>query len=112
MARQVMAAAMTERDLQDCVVALARVLHFEVYHTFLSVRSSPGFPDLLLARLGADGRTHMLAVELKSERGVVTEAQQQWLDLFAGAGIAAHVWRPADWLDGTIERALREGQYE
>jgi hypothetical protein len=42
-------------------------------------------------------------VELKSEKGKVTPAQQHWLDLLGACpGLEVHVWRPSDW-DGVTE---------
>ena len=50
----------------------------------------------------------MWAVELKSAKGVVTDAQDLWLcRLEAVESMEVGVWRPAQWTDGTIEEALR-----
>jgi hypothetical protein len=95
---------MTERQLQEAVVSLARLLNYRIYHTFLSVRSAPGFPDLIAVR-ASDGRLH--AIELKSGKGKVSAAQQAWLDDLAAAGVATHVFYPADWFSGRIEEVLR-----
>jgi len=94
---------MTERQLQDCVMGAARLLGWSAYHTWLSRHSAPGFPDLILVRAG-----RLLAVELKSATGRLSAHQEHWLGVLGAVpGVACHVWRPADWLDGTIERALR-----
>jgi hypothetical protein len=62
------------------------------YHTFLSVRSAPGFPDLVLVR-----PPRLIFAELKSETGKVTDAQQAWLALLeACPGCEVYTWRPAD----------------
>lgn len=50
----------------------------------------------------------LLAVELKREGGRPTAAQHAWLAALGGCpGVEVDVWRPAQWHDGAIERALR-----
>ena len=67
------------------------------------IQGDPGFCDLLLLR-GERG----LAVELKAQRGNLTAQQADWLAAWALIpGFLAGVWRPLDWLEGTIERLLR-----
>ena len=62
-----------------------------------------GFPDLVLAKPG-----RLLFVELKSENGRLSQEQARWL---AALGLTERaevkVWRPSDWLGGTIEAVLR-----
>ena len=41
---------MTEKDLQRYVMQLAKLCQWRVYHTFLSFRSAPGFPDIIAVR--------------------------------------------------------------
>ena len=81
---------------------LARLLGWRTYHTFLSFRSAPGFPDIIAVR-----GERLLAIELKSERGKLSEAQVAWINDLAAAGVTCHIWRPQEWHDGTIERVLR-----
>lgn len=81
----------SERDLQTAVVQLARIQGWQPYHTWTSIRSEPGFPDLVLIR-----PPQILVVELKSATGKVTAAQRKWLDLFAACSVPALVVRPAD----------------
>jgi len=71
------------------------------YHTFDSRRSTKGFPDLILARPG-----EALALELKSEKGVVRPEQQHWIDVLEGAAVEAQIVRPVD-LQGVLERLVR-----
>ncbi len=95
---------MSERQLQDAVVEMARWRGWLVYHTHDSRRSEPGFPDLILLR----GR-RMMAVELKSATGALTVAQIQWLQGFAKVAdsvVEVETWRPKHWTDGTIEARL------
>ena len=107
--RDVMAKAMSEDDLLTCCIDLARLLGWRVHHCrpamsrsgkwATHIQGDPGFPDLVLAKEG-----RVLFVELKSQRGKTTDDQESWLfDLDEQAG----VWRPSDWLDGTIDDILR-----
>ena len=94
---------MTEEKLQEAVVRLAVELGWRWHHQRISVRSPAGWPDLVLCR-----PPRLLVVELKSTKGVVSRAQQDWLAALAGCdGVEIAVWRPEQWQDGTIERALR-----
>ena len=93
---------MTESELQANIRELAKLLGWLTYHTHDSRRSEPGFPDLVLV-----GHGRMLVRELKDARGRVSDEQRDWLEAFDRAGVDQGVWRPADWLDGTIERELR-----
>lgn len=89
--------AMTERQLQEHVVAMAHALGWLVYHTYDSRRSAEGFPDLVLARKG-----EVLMVELKTEKGRMTEAQRTWQ-----RHATSQLWRPSDLLSGAVEEELR-----
>lgn len=101
---------MTEKQLQQAVVACARLLGWRVYHTYDSRRSEPGFPDLCMARNG-----FVIFAELKTAAGKLRPGQRDWLlDLtptFAGGSQnPTHqvcVWYPENWLSGDIEVVLR-----
>jgi hypothetical protein len=80
---------MAERSLQQALVEAARLLGYRVYHTWLSARSAPGFPDLILVRPPA-----LLALECKSVRGRLTADQRAWLADLEACGVVAHVVRP------------------
>ena len=99
----------TERELQDQIVAFARIhdwmavhfggdLHGHAYY------DSTGFPDLLLVHAG---RGLIWFRELKSRRGKLTARQEGWQRKLADAGLNVDVWRPADWPD--IVQALSFG---
>ncbi len=91
---------MTEAELMSQVIALAKLRGWSCYHTHLSIRSEPGFPDLVLVR------NRVMFRELKSARGKVSHAQQRWLDMLKAAGADADVWFPADLLNGRVMREL------
>jgi hypothetical protein len=93
---------MTERDLQQAVVHVARLYGWRVYHTWTSIHSNAGFPDLVLVR---DGR--LVVVELKSDRGVLSPAQDAWLADLRQTPVEVYVWRPDVLSNGVALRVLR-----
>ena len=83
----------SEEDFQQSITDLAGLNGFLVYHTHDSRRSQPGFPDLVLCR-----PPYLLFVEVKRERGVVSQDQALWLKwLGESDSITAEVWRPSSW---------------
>ena len=95
--------AVTEKDFQQQIVDLARLLRWRVYHTHDSRPSAPGFPDLVLVK----GRQCIFA-EVKTETGRITVEQKKWMDALAEVrGHSVIVWRPSCWRD--IEAALKGG---
>lgn len=108
-ARAAVAADMSERRLQTFVVSFAMALGYETpYHTHNSRRSAAGFPDLVMIRLPRPGRPGRLVfAEIKSEAGEISAAQTAWLTNLRSVGAAAYLWRPSDWLDHSIQAALR-----
>jgi hypothetical protein len=100
-ARQVLDAAMSERDFQAQVIAYAELLGWMVYHTHDSRRSNPGWPDLALVR-----GHRLLLWELKSEKGRVSPEQQDYIvRLIQVRVVEAGILRPSDWPE--IEETLR-----
>jgi hypothetical protein len=107
-------ATMTEAELLDFVVEMAhlfgyRVAHFRPAMTKHGWRTpvsadGAGWPDLTIV-----GRGRVIFAELKAERGRTSDEQKDWLAWLFDAGATATVWRPSDWLDGTIESVLRRG---
>lgn len=99
-----LATHMTEAQLLQAVRDLARMLRLLTYHTHSSIRSEPGFPDLVLVGRG------VLYRELKTSKGRVTAAQQQWIDGLIRAGQDAAIWRPEDLASGRVLAEMREIQ--
>lgn len=104
------ARAMTEGALVKHVMEYARLTGWLRVHILPArvkggrmmtpYQGDKGMPDMVLAR---DGRT--LLVELKrqtNDDGRVSDEQQHWVDASGG-----YIWRPMDWLDGTIHDALK-----
>ena len=98
-ARRLLAQAMSEEELLRVVIDMARLYGWLVYHARPALRldgrwrtptqGEVGFPDLILV-----GRGQLLAVELKTERGRLSEPQKRWLDAMTAADLPAAVWRP------------------
>lgn len=82
----------TEKEFQAAVLELAHLRGWRTYHTFISIHSTGGFPDLVLVR-----RPKLLFVELKREGKLPTEKQQAWLDELRACGQDARLWTPASW---------------
>ncbi len=92
-----------EKQFEAQVKDLARLFGWKYYHTWRSIHSPAGFPDCVLAR-----RERLIFAELKSEKGTVSDKQQEWLDVLGNVGdkdVQVYLWRPSDW-DGIVE-ALR-----
>ena len=104
---------LSEKDLQAAVIELANLYGWTVSH-FRAAQNSrgdwrtpvaaqgKGFPDLTMLR-----GSRIVVAELKSARGKVTREQGDWLLAWRQTAAEVFVWYPADWLDGTIEKALR-----
>jgi hypothetical protein len=99
---------MTEAQFQKQVTDLAEYqgwqwLHVEQragnadgrgWHTPIKGPLGKGFPDLMLVR-----GHRLLFVELKSQKGILSEAQKRVLWGYLGWVGEVHVWRPSDWAE-------------
>lgn len=92
--------AVTEQAFQATVLELARLTGWRCYHTWASLRSPAGFPDLVMVR-----GERLVFAELKSARGKLSEAQSGWLEALRSTGAEVYLWRPEDW--SAIEDTLR-----
>lgn len=119
-----LALAISEADLQASIIDLAHLYGWKCVH-FRSVKvqktdgstyyqtpvaaDSEGFVDLVLIRPDRGGGLgRVVFAELKSERGKVAPAQTEWLTLLKlTQRVEVFLWRPSQWLDGTIEALLR-----
>lgn len=83
---------MTERDLTRQVADLAKIFGWHRYHTHRSDFSPAGWPDEVLCR-----PPRLVIAELKGDKGRMSPAQQEWLDLLGQVpGVEVYLWRPAD----------------
>jgi hypothetical protein len=105
----VIARAIPEAELQAGIIELAEYLGYTVCHVRDSRRQKvTGLPDLIIAR---EAPPKFLWVELKREMGPgrraqLTPRQEVWKRLCEANNQPWYLWRPSDWLDGTIERIL------
>lgn len=94
---------MSEKQFQNQIIQLARMLGYRVAHFRPALRQSgmwstpvaadgSGFPDLVLV-----GRGRVLFVELKSEKGRLSPAQKTWRDTLIANGADYFCWRPTDY---------------
>lgn len=91
----------SESAFQAQVVALAQTMGWRVQHSrpaqvggrwMTAITGDIGFPDLVLAH-----RTKgVVFAELKTERGVLSEAQAEWRKALTAGGAEYHLWRPSD----------------
>lgn len=97
----------SEKDFQRTVVEAALLFGWAVHHTLdtkvPAKRIGPGYPDLTLVH-PEQGR--VLFVELKAEKGRVSEAQKWWGEILSKCpGVEYMLARPSDWDE--LEAALR-----
>lgn len=102
---------MSEKDFQQNVKDLARMLGWKTYHTLNSKGSDEDFPDLVMAKRRNIGticpefETRLIVAELKIEGKKPTAGQQEWLDFFRDIGAETYAWQPHDW--ERIQKVLR-----
>jgi hypothetical protein len=83
---------LTEKQWLAQVVDLAKLFGWATYHPWLSIHSPRGWPDLALVR-----PPRLVLVELKTDKGRTSPAQDAWLELLRQVpGVEVFVWRPAD----------------
>lgn len=98
---------MSEEEWQGVVLKLAALYGWTLtYHTYDSTRSNPGWPDLVLFRPPGE----LLVVELKTDKGRVKAAQQEWLAALACSGVETAIWRPRD-LDSIVHPRLKRRRH-
>ena len=96
---------MNEADFLVQVTDLAAIYHWSWVH-FRPAQTSKGWrtpvqgplglgwPDLILVH---PARRRVLLVELKTERGRLSPAQEEVHGLLRAAGADVRVWHPTDW---------------
>lgn len=101
-------AAMDEDELLARVMRAAELKGWRAYHVRDSKRGivqgpgCEGFPDIVL--LGGGWPPRLLFVELKREKGRLSEDQSMWRYGLEAAGADWRLWRPSSWAD--IEATL------
>ncbi len=100
-ARGLLDMLVSERDFAQLVVDFAQLRGWRVYRTWNSRHSPEGFPDLVAVRAG-----RLVVAELKTTRGKLSAAQQDWANALAQTtGCEYFTWRPSDWDE--IEETLK-----
>ena len=92
---------MTEKQLQDAVIDLAKWNGWRYYHTYDSRKSVVGFPDLVLVR-----GERLIFAEVKSDGGKATQEQLNWLGDLHKTAAEVYLWWPKDFTMGRIEKVL------
>lgn len=100
----------TEKQFESQVKDLAKMFGWLYYHTWRSIHSPAGFPDCVMVRGDA-----IIFAELKSEKGIVSPPQQEWLDALDEVSNASrdyvydeyrfvhvYLWRPSQ-IDAIVE---------
>ena len=83
---------MTEKDWQRQVVELAKTLGYRrPMHIYDSRRSEPGWPDLTLVNTQ---KRRFVLLELKTETGLLSQAQATWIQQLDAVGVEVYVVRP------------------
>jgi len=83
---------LTEKQFEAQIKDLAKIFGWKYYHTWRSIHSPAGFPDCVMVR-----GDRVVIAELKSEKGVVSEKQQEWLDALKEVPyLEVFLWRAGD----------------
>lgn len=92
----------SEAEFQKAVIQLARLHRWRVMHTqpaqirpgkWVTPNSGDqGFPDLVMTH----AYRGTIFVELKKDKGIVSECQWDWINALEDSGQEVHVWRPKD----------------
>lgn len=99
------------KELQKAIIDLAHLrgwtcAHFPSVQDFKGTWRTPvaadgkGHPDIMLYR------ERPVAIEVKGDGDSMEPEQVKWQDVLLLAGVEAHVIRPSDWRDGTVDRIL------
>lgn len=90
--------SISEREWQSHVCKIADLKGWRYYHppdnrpvNGRIQKVVSGFPDLCLIK-----NNRMIFAELKRERGIVSEQQEDWIQAIKNCGIEVYVWRPSD----------------
>lgn len=81
-------AEITEKELTTQLVDIARMTGWRRYHTWRSKHSAAGYPDETLVR------ERLIFVELKTEKGKLSDDQRDWLRALLAANAETYVIRP------------------
>lgn len=92
---------MNEAQFQERVTGLCDWLRLRWFHDNDARRNREGFPDLVISGPGG-----VVFAELKSTKGRISTAQQDWHDSLSQTHEHVYFWRPEDWPE--VERILKQ----
>ena len=95
----------TEKQFASQIEGLFKLFGWKYYHTWNSWHSVKGFPDYVAIR-----GDRLLFIELKSEKGKLTEAQKEWyISLSEVDDIEVYDWKPHQWelIVGCLQKEIR-----
>ena len=105
----------SEAEFQKTVISLAKLHRWMIVHIqpaqirpgvwVTPTTGNQGFPDLILCHPFRG----LIFCELKTNKGIVSKDQWNWIYCLQDAGQEVHVWRPAD-IDTISERLSRKEQ--
>lgn len=107
--RRAINGSLSEDDFLEMVIDLCHQYKWRVAHFRPGMMRSgkwvtpvqadgAGFPDLTLTRRNKDGTAMLMFLEIKRQKGKLTEAQSEWLKILADVpGVIAKVCYPSDW---------------
>lgn len=82
----------TEKQLREQVRDLCKKLGWMFYFTWTSIHSPRGMPDLILVK-----PPRVLFVELKTEKGELSDYQKTWTDVLGrcGGNVECYILKPS-----------------
>ena len=79
----------TEKEFESQIKDMAKLFGWLYYHTWRSIHSPAGFPDVVMAR-----PPRIIFVELKSFKGKVSGKQSEWLETLGQCpNVEVFLWR-------------------
>jgi VRR-NUC domain len=78
----------SEKEWMSQGVQLAKQLGWKRFHPYRSDRSEPGWPDDALVR------ERLILIEWKTEKGMLSDAQKDWIGRLLKAEVEVYVARP------------------
>lgn len=93
---------MTQGELAVSVAGLATELGWGCFDSSKARGSTHGYPRFTL------WRDRVIFAEIKSTTANVRRDQDETQHALAGAGAHVHIWRPVDWITGSIAHELRK----
>ena len=93
---------LTEAEFQKAVIQLAKLHGWRIMHTqpaqirpgkwITPNTGDQGFPDLVISH----PYSGTIFIELKTDRGIVSENQWDWFNSLQDSGMEVYIWRPKD----------------